>query len=50
MCVCTVHGFGGLKCFVVREVDDVDGRMGRWPSDASEMRSAHKSLACLALF
>ena len=43
-CVCTVQRFGGLECFVAREVDDVDGRMGRWPSDASEMRSAHKPM------
>ena len=44
MCVCTVHRFGGIKCFVAHEVDDVDGRMWRWSSDASETRSAHKSL------
>ena len=62
MCVCTVHRFGDIKCFVAREVDEVDGRMGRWSSDASETRSAYKSLgngkvrkcesatACLALF
>ena len=36
--------FGGLEWFVAREVGNVNGRMWRWPSDASEMRSAHKSL------